>query len=148
MRSRIALNLRSLRDANRYSQEDIAEKIGVTRQTIAKWENAESLPDILKCQELAALYGIPLELLINGTLDDISLEPANDRKYVFAIVTVGERGQIVIPKRAREVFQIGQGDKLLIVGNEKQGIGIVKVDGANSIVDAGKSGKKENNERH
>lgn len=41
---------------------------------------------------------------------------------------VGERGQIVIPKRAREVFSISTGDQLLVLGDEEQGIAIVKAD--------------------
>lgn len=48
-------------------------------------------------------------------------------KYVFGIVKVGERGQIVIPKHARDVFDIKPGDKLLVVGDIKRGLGIGKV---------------------
>ena len=47
-------------------------------------------------------------------------------KYVFGTVRVGERGQIVIPKRCREVFDIKPGDTLLILGDEERGIGIMK----------------------
>ena len=49
-------------------------------------------------------------------------------KYVFGTVRVGERGQIVIPKQCREVFDIKAGDTLLILGDEAQGIGIMKQD--------------------
>ncbi|MGQ9498568.1 MAG: AbrB/MazE/SpoVT family DNA-binding domain-containing protein [Desulfotomaculales bacterium] len=50
-------------------------------------------------------------------------------KYFFGTVRVGERGQIVIPKEARDKFNIRQGDTLLILGDEqKQGIAIVKAD--------------------
>jgi AbrB family looped-hinge helix DNA binding protein len=41
---------------------------------------------------------------------------------------VGEKGQIVIPKEAREIFHIHTGDTLLLLGDEKQGIAIVKGD--------------------
>lgn len=44
-------------------------------------------------------------------------------KYSW-VATVGERGQIVIPKQAREVFDIHPGDTLLILGDEKRGIAI------------------------
>ncbi len=44
-------------------------------------------------------------------------------KYAWT-VTVGEKGQIVIPKQAREVFQIRPGDSLLLLGDEKRGIAI------------------------
>lgn len=49
-------------------------------------------------------------------------------KHIFGTVKVGERGQIVIPKKAREVFDINPGDSLLILGDESQGIAIVKAD--------------------
>jgi len=49
-----------------------------------------------------------------------------DGKYIFGTVKVGERGQIVIPKEAREVFDIKAGDTLLLLGDEAQGIAIVK----------------------
>ena len=49
-------------------------------------------------------------------------------KHIFGTVTVGERGQIVIPKKAREVFNIQAGDTLLVLGDESQGIAIVKSD--------------------
>ncbi|UNK19556.1 AbrB/MazE/SpoVT family DNA-binding domain-containing protein [Paenibacillus sp. N3/727] len=49
-----------------------------------------------------------------------------DGKYIFGTVKVGEKGQIVIPKEARDVFDIKPGDSLLLLGDEKQGIAIVK----------------------
>ncbi|RLI10095.1 AbrB family transcriptional regulator [Candidatus Bathyarchaeota archaeon] len=47
-------------------------------------------------------------------------------KYIYGIVTVGERGQIVIPKEARDQFDIKPGDKLVVAGDIKKGIAIVK----------------------
>lgn len=49
-------------------------------------------------------------------------------KHIFGTVKVGERGQIVIPKEAREIFNINPGDTLLVLGDEKQGIAVVKAD--------------------
>ena len=43
-------------------------------------------------------------------------------KYLFGTAKVGEKGQIVIPKEAREVFRIRPGDTLLILGDEERGI--------------------------
>ncbi|ENK0839712.1 AbrB family transcriptional regulator [Clostridium sporogenes] len=51
-----------------------------------------------------------------------------DGKYIFGTVKVGERGQIVIPKEAREKFNINAGDNLIVLGDEKKGIAIAKVD--------------------
>lgn len=51
-----------------------------------------------------------------------------DGKYIFGTVKVGERGQIVIPKEAREKFNINAGDNLIVLGDEKKGIAIAKMD--------------------
>ncbi len=50
----------------------------------------------------------------------------NGDKYIFGTVRVGEKGQIVIPKQSREIFDIKHGDTLLLLGDREQGIGIVK----------------------
>ena len=47
-------------------------------------------------------------------------------KYIFGTVKVGERGQIVIPKEARERFSIGPGDTLLVLGDETRGIVVTR----------------------
>ncbi|MDR1629295.1 MAG: AbrB/MazE/SpoVT family DNA-binding domain-containing protein [Oscillospiraceae bacterium] len=47
-------------------------------------------------------------------------------KYMFGVVKVGEKGQIVIPKQAREVFDIKPGDMMLVFGDIKQGIALAK----------------------
>ena len=49
-------------------------------------------------------------------------------KHLFGSVKVGERGQIVIPKEAREIFDIKQGDILLVLGDTERGIALVKAD--------------------
>lgn len=47
------------------SQEEVAETLGVSRQTISKWETGETLPDIRQSKRLAALYGVTLDELID-----------------------------------------------------------------------------------
>jgi len=47
-------------------------------------------------------------------------------KHIFGTVKVGEKGQIVIPKEARDIFNIKPGDSLMVLGDEEQGIAIVK----------------------
>ena len=48
--------------------------------------------------------------------------------YIFGTVKVGERGQIVIPREARDKFDIKAGDTLLVLGDEKWGIAVTKSD--------------------
>ena len=51
------------------SQEEVAEKLGVSRQTISKWEADETLPDIRQSKQLAILYGLTLDELIDFDID-------------------------------------------------------------------------------
>ena len=48
--------------------------------------------------------------------------------YIFGTVKVGERGQIVIPREARDKFNIKAGDTLIVLGDEKWGIAVTKSD--------------------
>ena len=58
-------NLVELRKYHALSQEELAEKIGVSRQTLSKYETGESLPDIEKCKALADVFGITVDDLIS-----------------------------------------------------------------------------------
>lgn len=49
-------------------------------------------------------------------------------KYVFGLVKIGDKGQIVIPKKARDVFGLKPGDQLLVLGDESQGLALMKAD--------------------
>lgn len=51
-----------------------------------------------------------------------------ETKKIFGICKVGEKGQIVIPKEAREMFSIKPGDNLILLGDKNKGIGIVKAE--------------------
>lgn len=62
-----AKRLFEYRKANGFSQEELAEKIGVSRQAISKWERSESSPDTDNLIALANLYGITIDELLNGT---------------------------------------------------------------------------------
>lgn len=123
----ISKNLLTLRKINKFTQEEVAEKIDVSRQAVAKWENGDSLPDINNCMALAQLYNVTLDNLVNGMeVGDIPVIPPKG-KHLFGTVTMGERGQIVIPKKARDVFGIKAGDSLIVLGDEDQaGIAIVR----------------------
>lgn len=51
-----------------------------------------------------------------------------DGKYIFGICKVNEKGQIVIPSEARKIFGIKSGDGLIMFGDEKKGLALVKAD--------------------
>jgi transcriptional regulator with XRE-family HTH domain len=58
--------LKKLRESKEFSQEDVAKKIGVTRQAVYKWENDKSYPDIDNLILLSEMYNITLDELIKG----------------------------------------------------------------------------------
>jgi AbrB family looped-hinge helix DNA binding protein len=120
-------NLIHLRKLNQLTQEDVADKVGVTRQSIAKWESGETNPDLDKCRLLAELFGVSLDDLANFEPEEnMGLEVPPKGKHMFGLVTVGDKGQIVIPAKARKLFNISAGDQLVIVGDEGQGLAILK----------------------
>ena len=121
----ISMNLKRLRKEHQYTQENVAEKINVSRQSIAKWESGESNPDIDSLIKISKLYNVTLDNLINHSEDKSGIGIPPKGRHFFGAVSVGERGQIVIPKEAREVFNINSGDKLLVLGDEERGIAII-----------------------
>lgn len=56
------------------SQEAVAEKLGISRQTVSKWETGETLPDIRQSKELALLYRLTLDELISFDVEVKELE--------------------------------------------------------------------------
>lgn len=67
-------NLCKARKKSGFSQEDVAEKLGVSRQTISKWETNETLPDIRQSKRLAVLYHLSLDELIDFDVDVKEIE--------------------------------------------------------------------------
>lgn len=118
-------NLKLLRKKYGYTQEQIAEKLGVSRQTIAKWERGECLPDIENIIALSDIYEITVDSLVRNI--KVFDETTTGRKHVFGVTRVNDKGQITFPKKCREIFDIKPGDTLLLLGDEDKGIAIVKV---------------------
>ncbi len=129
-------NLVRLRKLNDMTQEELAEKVGISRQALAKWESGETLPDLEKSRALAEVFGVTLDDLANYKSEEnfgLSVPPKG--KHLFGVVTVGDKGQIVIPSSARKLFDIKAGDKLVALGDETQGIALLKAEGFLSIAD-------------
>ena len=125
-------NLIELRKLNGMSQEQLADRIGVSRQTVSKYETGESLPDIEKCKRIAEVFSVSMDDLINyerNNKNNLGLNVPPKGKHIFGMVKVGDKGQIVIPAEARKIFDINPGDNLIVLGDESQGIAIVKEKG-------------------
>lgn len=130
-------NLINLRKMNNLSQEELAEKIGISRQTLSKYETGESLPDINKCVELASVFGVTVDDLINYDSEgskNMGLGIPPKGKHIFGMVKVGDKGQIVIPAEARKVFDISAGDNLIVLGDEGHGLALIKEKGLLDLI--------------
>ena len=124
----ISENLRALRSKSGYTLEQVAEIVDVSRQTIAKWEIGETLPDIINCVKLATLFKVTLDefvvLPVSDTLETTDCDENNGQ--VMGVVNVGNQGQINIPEEVLKLFNIENGEKMILLADKKQGIAIVK----------------------
>ena len=119
-------NLMMLRKIHGYSQEEISEKIGISRQAYAKWESGATIPDVETCALLAKVYGTTVDgLLKTESVEGLGvIPPAPEGKYLWGSVTMNDRGQIVIPKEARDKLGFTAGQRL-IVGSDEKGIALI-----------------------
>lgn len=126
----LADNLVILRNIKGLTQEAVAEAIGISRQSYSKWEQGETIPDVEKCDKLAKFYGITIDSLVNqyDKIGNVKIAPAPIGKHIWGTVTIGTKGQIVIPKTARDVFNLKDGDRVVVLGDEKEGIALVKAE--------------------
>lgn len=119
-------NLTELRKMHGMTQEELAAKLDVSRQTVSKWEIGESLPDIEKSRTIAELFNVTLDDLVCYDIGESLLPLPPKGRHAFGTVKVGEKGQIVIPAKARKIFGIRPGDNLIVLGDETQGIAILR----------------------
>ena len=129
----IGKNIRYFRKLIGYTQEQLAETLNVSRQTIAKWENEEVTPNIEDCMQMQELLNISLDDLVREMTEEELQNVTPRGKHIFGMVTVGERGQVVLPKKCREIFRIKPGDKIIVLGDEQQGIAMIKADAIHSF---------------
>jgi AbrB family looped-hinge helix DNA binding protein len=94
------------------------------------------MPDLEKSRLLAETFGVSLDDLANFEPDknlNVSVPPKG--KHLFGVVTIGEKGQIVIPAKARKIFNLKAGDQLVVLGDETQGLALMKMEGFLSIAE-------------
>lgn len=80
MNIEIANRLYNLRKKHGLSQEELAERIGVSRQAVSKWERSESSPDTDNLIALSKIYGVTIDQMLNKENDDES--PSGDTNYM------------------------------------------------------------------
>ena len=86
--------LMKLRKENSLSQEELAEKLGVTRQTISKWELGQTTPDMEKLSQISNVFGVSVDELLNEAGDNYQTDNLNStekkkNKNIIIIILVG-----------------------------------------------------------
>lgn len=75
-----------LRKKNNMSQEELSEKVGVTRQTISKWELEETTPDIMQAKKLSEIFKVSLDELTGNNVNNIIVEKISNTEKLAGII--------------------------------------------------------------
>ena len=82
----------------------------------------------LEEMQLAQIFETTLDDLTSDSCSRFGMQAPPKGKHLFGLVTVGDKGQIVIPAKARKLFDISAGDQLVVLGDETQGLAVMKAD--------------------
>ena len=103
-----------LRKKNGWSQEELAEKLGVSRQSVSKWEGAQSVPDMGRVVQMSELFGVSTDYLLKDSLE--KEEPAEDAPTDSMTRTVGmEEANAFLRVRAQNAGRVALGVLLCIL---------------------------------
>lgn len=83
---KIGNKIMELRKRNNFSQEELAEKVGVARQTISKWELGETSPDIKQAKLLSEIFNVSLDELVNNDIKDILIEKTTNTEKLAGMI--------------------------------------------------------------
>ena len=82
----IGNKIQELRKKKGISQEELAEKIGVARQTISKWELGETSPDLKQAKELSRIFKISLDELTNNDIKEVLIEKTSNTEKLAGLI--------------------------------------------------------------
>lgn len=74
-----------LRKRNNLSQEELAEKVGVARQTISKWETGDTTPDINQVKIISKIFNISIDELVNNDINNVIVEKVSNTEKLAGI---------------------------------------------------------------
>ena len=85
--AKVAKNIKNFRTENKLTQDALAEKINVTRQTVSSWENGRTQPDIEMLELLSEVFSVGIEELIYGEKNKVGFEPAkSDNRKIIKVI--------------------------------------------------------------
>ena len=77
----LAEKITMLRKKSGWSQEELAMKLGISRQSVSKWESTASIPDLDKIIKLSEIFGVSTDYLLKDEIDDEPNEIVADESY-------------------------------------------------------------------
>jgi transcriptional regulator with XRE-family HTH domain len=102
----LAEKLQLLRNNNRLSQEELAEKLGISRQAVSKWESGKSTPDLNKLVAISELYNVTIDSLVKDN-DELYILDSNEME-----ISEEQKSEKVSDKNAQVVININRGYSL------------------------------------
>lgn len=108
-------NLRNFRKQKNLSQEDLAEKINVSRQSVSKWETAEAYPEMNNLLELCKIFHCKINDLVNDQILDIDALGEKVKKEVITLKKEEQRKMKILSKFIAIFAKIGRIVSLLII---------------------------------
>ncbi len=102
-----------LRKKNGWSQEELADKMQVSRQAVSKWESAQTVPDIEKILMLSSLFGVTTDYLLKDEIEDEEFTDGNDGTSVKRITL--EQANSFLERRKQASVQIALGTFLCVI---------------------------------
>lgn len=105
-------NLKNLRKSKKYSQEELAEKVNVSRQSVSKWETGEAYPEMNNLLELCKIFKCRINDLVNDSILDID---SLDEKTKIEVGKLKEEDQKKVKGLSKSIFIIARISKILIM---------------------------------
>ncbi len=132
MNESIGKRISRLRKERSYSQEALAEKLGVSPQAVSKWENDQSCPDITLLPALAKIFDVTVDELLTGNGEQVRVLPENQRKpldqltlQVRVLSAAGDKIKVNLPMPLVKIaLELG----VDIAPNYAQGVDLKKLD--------------------
>ena len=105
-------NLKLIRKNKNMSQEELAEKVNVTRQSVSKWENGEAYPEMNNILELCKIFNCKINDLVHTDMSDIT---SLDEEIVMRVVKFNEKKQNQVKTLSNVISLIGSIGKIVLM---------------------------------
>jgi len=104
-------NLKIIRKSKKMSQEQLAEKVNVSRQSVSKWENGEAYPEMNNILQLCKIFNCKINELVHTDMSDIS---SLDEEIIMNVVKFNEKKQKQVKTLSNVIELIGRIGKIVL----------------------------------